>query len=68
MFVLFLLPVFTVAAVIQITVPTVTTDIPLSSVESITVPTRTQDEKNAKLEERLPFLKSKITRKNFENN
>ncbi|EFO85146.1 hypothetical protein GCK72_012937 [Caenorhabditis remanei] len=67
MFLFFLLPIFTVAAVIQTTVPTVTTDIPLSSVESITVPTRTQDEKNAKLEERLPFLKSadELSRQEF---
>uniref|UniRef100_A0A1I7T3G3 DUF148 domain-containing protein n=1 Tax=Caenorhabditis tropicalis TaxID=1561998 RepID=A0A1I7T3G3_9PELO len=55
----FLLPILVASTVPPTTVATL--------VESITVPTRTQDTQNAKLEERLPFLKSadEISRQEF---
>ncbi|CAE18022.1 SXP/RAL-2 family protein Ani s 5-like cation-binding domain-containing protein [Caenorhabditis elegans] len=64
MFLFFLLPVFSLAAVIQsftigvsTELPTVTTVAPVAQVEPITVPTRTQNTYNAKIEQRLPFLR-----------
>ncbi|CAO4372494.1 unnamed protein product [Caenorhabditis nigoni] len=67
----FLLPTLILGGVLPSTTVTLET-LEASSeepphVESITVPTRTQDTQNAKLEERLPFLKSadELSRQEF---